>query len=344
MKYVLTLLVLLLQNCNTQIKTTMEDKINYKEKFKNLYKEVEKNPEPPIYIYEYNYSNTYVEMYINDKLFLKSYSFVRGAQDFHLINQYLNNNLKQKLKVVLKPIDDELFNDQSYFKITLSSFDKKSYYDEDIWSNKLKKIENYTSDEFARDSNGDFSVDANGNTMGYIKEKRLEGKPYFEKEFEFEAKLPFKLPKLQETSKDLRRLDSSVLKKQVLAYFERFRSSILKKSDENFFWKTMYNKSRLNFISNYRTEEEIEFEFKNNNFIYNKKHISIDNINKYQIVFYDQGRIVTLENTSPNNDRKGKSVLNFKILDEKGIVKQQSDKMQFYFHIPKGSNSLEVIY
>lgn len=336
------LFVLFTIGCKPQNKESMNT-IIYKEKFKNLYKEVKNNSEPPIYIYEFNYSDVNIEMYINDKLLFKFYTYSRETQDYHLINHYLNNELAQKLKIIVKPLDNELFNEQSYFKVMLSSFDKKSFFDRETWDEELKKITEYSTDEFARDSNGDFAVDKDGNTIGYIKEKRLEGKPYFEKEFEFEASIPFKLPNVLETSKDLRKLDTVVLKKQVVTYFNRFIKSVNNSDDDAFFWETMYRKAYLECMANYRSEEEINELYENAEFVFSDKRVTFLPLEDYEMVFYNEGRLVTLESTSSDLKKKGKSVLNLELRQEGKEVKK-SNKMQFYFHIPKGGKELEVIF
>ncbi|GGX32400.1 hypothetical protein [Aquimarina muelleri] len=335
------LFVLFTIGCKPQNKESMNT-IIYKEKFINLYEEVKTKPEPPLYIYEFNYSDVNIEIYINNKLFFKSYAYSDETQNYQLINHYLNNELTQKLKIVVKPLDGELFSEQSYFTFRLSSFEKKSYYDDDIWDNE-QKIINYSTDEFGRDSNGDFAVDKDGNTIGYIKEKRLEGKPYFEKEFEFEASIPFKLPNVLETSKDLRKLDTVVLKKQVVTYFNRFIKSVNNSDDDAFFWETMYRKAYLECMANYRSEEEINELYENAEFVFSDKRVTFLPLEDYEMVFYNEGRLVTLESTSSDLKKKGKSVLNLELRQEGKEVKK-SNKMQFYFHIPKDSKELEVIF
>ncbi|MCD8416029.1 hypothetical protein LNI89_11785 [Tenacibaculum dicentrarchi] len=339
----LTVLVCILFSigCKLQKKEKMNS-INYKEKFINLYKKVKKKPEPPVFIYSFDFRNVYIEMYVNDKLFLKSYSYVDAIQDNHFINSYFNNKQNQKIKILMKPLMDNYFDEQSFFRLTLISLDRKTYYDEDTWGGK-KNILDYTSNEFARDSTGDFARDSTGSVIGYIKEKKLDGKPYFEKEFEFEAKLPFKLPNLEETSKDLRELDEVTLKKEVLTYLNRFINSVNNSNDEVFFWEAMYNKVYLDCIANYRTAEEINELYENAELVFSDKRATFLPIKDYEMVFYDNGRLVTLESTSSDNKKKGKSVLNLEFKQE-GKKIQESNKMNFYFHIPKGSKELEVIY
>lgn len=341
LRLILLSLILFHTGCKPQNKEKMND-INYRERFETLYKEVENNPEPPIYIYNFGFSNANIEMYINDKLFLKSYSYVDGIQENHLINPYFKNTSKQKIKIIAKPLNKDTFDAQSSFSIDLTYLEKKSYYDKDIWDNE-QKILNYSTDEFARDSNGDFAVDKDGNTIGYIKEKRLEGKPYFEKEFEFEASIPFKLPNVLETSKDLRKLDTVVLKKQVVTYFNRFIKSVNNSDDDAFFWETMYRKAYLECMANYRNEEEINELYENAEFVFSDKRVTFLPLEDYEMVFYNEGRLITLESTSSDLKKKGKSVLNLELRQEGKEVKK-SNKMQFYFHIPKGGKELEVIF
>lgn len=331
-KLILLIFVLCSTGCNPQNKKNMNI-IIYKEKFRNLHLEVKKGIEPPVCVYRFNYSNVYIEMYINDKLFFKSYVYSHEIENYQLINHYLNKGVKQKLKLILKPIDDDVFNNQSFFTVMLSSFEKKSNYDN--WSNE-QKIMRFSTNEFPRDSTGVISG-------GYIKEKKLEGKTYFEKEFEFEAGTPFKLPNSQEMSEDLQQLDTVVLKKQLIAYFERFRNSILNTNDADFFWETNYKKVYLECMANYRTAEEIQAYYNSALLTFTEQRLSILPFKDYEMVFYDNGRLVTLESTSLNYKKRGKSILNF-VFKQEGKDIQESNKMQFYFHIPKGSNSLEVIY
>ncbi len=293
----------------------------------------------PIYLYNFTYSNVNIEIYINEQLFLKSYYKGNEVDDNHLINHYLNKEVHQKLKVIVKPINDKYFNQQSYFTIHLSSLpDRKTFFKKE-WK-ESKKIIEYTTNEFARDANGAFTRDSTGAVVGYIKEKKLEGKSYFEKEFEFEAEMPFENEALN-NSKDLQKIDKKVLEQKVLEQYQRFVNSV-KNKDEKTYWELYYHKIAYFAKANFLTENDIENLKKEGKMYY--KMMSYQPIENYEMVFYDEGRLVCFESKSNELEFKGKSPLIATAVNPNDPNDVFRNPIQFYFYMPKDSNELKIMY
>lgn len=334
MKYLnLLLLTIVLQSCNSQNNKRM-NQIDYKEKLLDL---AIHKPNKPIYLYGFNYSNVNIEVYFNNQLFFKSYWRGGETDENHFVNHLLSTNKKQKLKIIVKPVNDSVFNFQSYYSFYLYELPNRSVFRKDEWLGK-RELLNYKTDEFARDSTGGFSVDSEGETIGYIKEKRLEGKTYNEKEFEFKADFNIENEELN-NAKDLRNLDWDSLQQQVLAEYKRFTNSVDDKKEE-VFWGMWYNKIKNVTKYNYFIERDINDVIEEAEAIYSQANfLALEN---YEMRFYDQGRLVCFESTVDDLKLKGKSPLI-------ATAKQRDDSIyklpiQFYFYMPNDSDELKIMY
>ena len=213
----------------------------------------------------------------------------------------------------------------------------RSVFRKDKWVGK-RELLNYKTNEFARDSTGDFAVDSAGETIGYIKDKRLEGKVYDEKEFEFKADFDIENKELSK-AKDLRKLDRDSLKQKVLNKYQRFANSVNDKNKE-VFWEMWYNKIKDVVKNNYFLEKDINDVVEEAESIYSQaKFLPIEN---YEMIFYDEGRLVCFESTVDDLKLKGKSPLIGTAKQHDGSVYKKP--IQFYFYMPKDSNELQIMY
>lgn len=162
------------------------------------------------------------------------------------------------------------------------------------------------------------------------------GLPYFEKEFEFDAEVPYRFEGWQ-TSKDLTKV--SDIKQKVMNKFEEIKKLLEAKNFAAF--AKMKNKKDIEMNTSFylKPDEVAEGEaFEREAFT--EKNAEVQPFTNAKVVFYGQGRLVTLENT----DDKG-SALRTKIkhISADGKAKEEVIKFPILFHIPKNSDELEII-
>ncbi|QYN44234.1 hypothetical protein GYM75_04905 [Gilliamella sp. ESL0441] len=165
--------------------------------------------------------------------------------------------------------------------------------------------------------------------------------PYFEKSFEFEAQVPYQMTGWTK-SKDLTKVPD--LEQKVVKKIEELRT-ILENKDTEAYFQAVMPKLKEKFICLYATQEEIE------NYLQEKSltsgeisklfnNIQILPITDYQIIIDPNNRIVKLRQKNKNNNY---------IDGIKFIAIDKEDKQEingsylFSFHIPEGSDELEVI-
>ena len=165
--------------------------------------------------------------------------------------------------------------------------------------------------------------------------------PYFEKSFEFEAEVPYQMTGWTK-SKDLTKVPD--LEQKVVKKIEALRT-ILENKDTEAYFQAVMPKLKEKFICLYATQEEIENYLQEKSLtsgeiskLFNK--IQILPITDYQIIIDPNNRIVKLRQKNKNNNY---------IDGIKFIAIDKEDKQEingsylFSFHIPEGSDELEVI-
>ena len=304
-------------SCNSQISDSK--KTHYRQV---LLEKLETLEEPPLYFMDYDKSNCYVEFLLNDHLISKAYNYNSDMNDILLLNKFIHNFGKQSLTIKIKSTDSIPLNEQSYLSFRLYRLPKKSDFDNDNFSNKIELINFSTNDNISQES---------------LKKKiNLSGLFEFEKTFEFDAHIPFTNPDFSKIGKDLSKYDPKKLKQKAFNYFKKLIHHIENTSDtdKSFYWKTMYDKIYLDCLANYKNQQEIDDYINNSQLVLETPNLSFSLQENYKLSFYSKGRIVALEDNSNDLNKKGKSILQLQLKDEKGSVLQESNKMQFYFYMP----------
>lgn len=162
------------------------------------------------------------------------------------------------------------------------------------------------------------------------------GLPYFEKEFEFDAEVPYQFEGWS-TSKDLTKM--SDIEQKVMSKYEEIQKLLTTKNYTAF--AKMKNKKDVEMNTSFylKPNEITEGDaFDREAFV--EKDAEVQPFTNAKITFYGDGRLVTLENV----DDKG-SALRTKIkhVSADGKVKEEVIKFPVLFHIPKNSNDLEII-
>ena len=274
-----------------------------------------------LYLVRHQSVKTKIEILINDMLFIKSQNFDTEKQSFQFINHLLRNSKKQKITIKLYPLDEELFDEHSRFRIELSMFNKKIDWDTDNFDNH-KVLLDYNSSKTKVDS--------------FEKIDKLEDKNYFEKEFTFtiDQELADTSPNLNALAKNLSAVDTTLLKKQLLKKYRQLVSSV-KQQDRTLFNKIYSGKTKLFAQYNQLNKEEIEGLKEEADFIFKETELILND--DIEMFFYGNDRIISLENIK---DRK--PALSFKYKAENNNY--YSIEMPLYFYIPKDSTELKILY
>ena len=164
--------------------------------------------------------------------------------------------------------------------------------------------------------------------------------PYFEKSFEFEAEVPYQITGWTK-SKDLTKVPD--LEQKVVKKIEELRT-ILENKDTEAYFQAVMPKLKEKFICLYATQEEIENYFQEyslTNGEYSKifDDIQILPIEDYQIIIEPNNRIVKLRQKDKDDFSDG---IKFKAIFKENN-KESNGSYLFRFHIPEGSDELEVI-
>ncbi len=327
MKIRIALIIIIIStiSCGLNKKEKKMNNIDYKEKLYDLSTNESFLNDFPFYFIKINSSSISCKTTINNVLFKKYYSYSKDLQGIHFINHYIKN--KNKIKLHIAPVYDTIFEKTNDF-INIK-----------VYKSPSKKI--YTEDDFFTSAEEviNFDTYAPSNKKKIIYEN-IEGLPYFEKEFEFEAEMPFENEALI-NSKNLQEIDKKVLEQKVLKQYQRFVNSV-KNKDENTYWELYYHKVAYFAKANFLTEEEIEDLIKEGEIYYEK--MSYQPIENYEMVFYDEGRLVCFESKSNELEFKGKSPLIATAVNPNDPNDVFRNPIQFYFYMPKDSNELKIMY
>ena len=164
--------------------------------------------------------------------------------------------------------------------------------------------------------------------------------PYFEKSFEFEAEVPYQMTGWTK-SKDLTKVPD--LEQKVVKKIEELRT-ILENKDTEAYFQAVMPKLKEKFICLYATQQEIENYFQEYSLTSGEfskifDDIQILPIEDYQIILEPNNRIVKLRQKNGDTFTDG---IKFKAIFKENN-KESNGNYLFRFHIPEGSDELEVI-
>lgn len=193
----------------------------------------------------------------------------------------------------------------------------------------------------AWDKNGDLEEPKEVLYYNLLNEK--DGKKIdFSKLKEYKEKLTFKATVpyvLQgwENSTDLSKMDSSALKEEVTAFYNKFRNAFENK-DSDFYINAIKN-SEFNIYQSYYLTQ-IEALNKSNKWIdFVKEGKTLEPIEKYEMKIYGDGKLVSLRGTDPWNKDEG--ILRYKY--KKGGFNYVLT-FDIFLHKPKGSKEFEIAW
>ena len=308
---------------------------NKKKQMKNrpiaqLYKKIKKlkyTSMPQYYIEGYQ-SGCFYEIYINDILAFEHYENVGLANHAVVINDLILKSGLQKVTIKLFPLgkigneEYPVLTSKARFDLAIFKRDKAT-----PWEGlNYDVVKEYFAPTISGESHGAF---------------KNEGLPYFEETFTFDAEVPYELEGWND-SQNLKEIDQEVLEKEILNFYKEYADVIYNQDEEK--WVKMNQKKELNYLKSvyYNDVKSDEFEARIESFkeIFDSNFTKKYPLDKYEILFSNEGRVVTLKSI----ENKGKSAFSYGIkVNIDGELLEVEDSEYIYLHKPKGSNKLEII-
>lgn len=162
------------------------------------------------------------------------------------------------------------------------------------------------------------------------------GLDYFEKEYEFDAEVPYKFDGWK-MSKDLTKIPN--IEDKVLNKYKEIYN-LLEKKDYLSFEKLKKNKDKEMNISFFLKPQEIVEGSNFDKAAFIEKDALIQPLVNVRVVFYGYNKLVTLENIKDKGSAL-RTIINHPTKD--GKLKQETIKFPILFHMPQNSNELEII-
>ncbi|TWP28481.1 hypothetical protein ETU09_06040 [Apibacter muscae] len=304
---IIVLLLSLFWNLSCSQNTT-----NYQEIRKEIETAVPVPPEKqPVYYAPVYSSNCRWEVRVNDVLL---WNFAAKIGDITNVDIPLNFNIlntgKQKIQIKIFPLEgSEKLGEYATFRIRGEHYpDKRN----------LEKYNSFLSFELPREQTKDL--------------------PYFEKTFEFDAQVPYQLVGWTK-SKDLSKVPD--LEQKVLKKLNELKAGI-EKYDDALYLNAIKKRETEKYICFYATKKAIEEDVEESlfkNFFDDSYDIKFLPIKNYQLILQGNNRVVELRMQGKQLDPWGVPFTG-KYKDDHSEYEGSFD---FRFHIPEGSEELEVI-
>lgn len=264
--------------------------------------------------FENGNSGCQFEILINDIPVFSKIGIQGGVTSSAPINSCILKSGKQKLKIKLYPNVGKENIKVSHKNI--SPFNLNISYRKDAWNeNNLNEIVVFKLPTIL------------------LPEKGL---PYFEKEIEFEAVVPYQFEGWS-NSKDLTKIPN--IEQKVINKYKELQKLLINKNYSAFAKMKNQKDIEMNISFYLKPNDVIEGENYNKK-AFTEKDAEIQPLDNVKITFYGDGRLVTLEKIKDKD-----SALRTKIVHKTNDGKQKEEIISFpiLFHIPQNSNDLEII-
>jgi hypothetical protein len=163
------------------------------------------------------------------------------------------------------------------------------------------------------------------------------GKDYYEGSFTFEAKTPYELEGF-ENVQNLRKLDAKELQSKLIKQYANLKNVYQNKEYDNIA-KASYNSLRDQFIAEYETKENIQSIWEELMGAFKESSFEMQPVENYKMVFFADGKLVALMQTTLDNRFRGNTALWAKVNYGGGL---RPMFLNSYFYIPKGKTEFEV--
>jgi hypothetical protein len=306
------------QNKNEIMQNT---NINANNIVEEITKQIKYYPSEKQYTFNYNNHMCYFEILVNDMPLFKEYEEAQTGSAF-LINDAIFKSGKQKVTYKIYPASSEVLPDNTDLKLTLSSYDQKNknaddvtYMEYSIPKNEKKVTENYSKYTFSG-----------------------AGKIFYEGSFDINVEVQYTNQYPFEKAQDLRKMDKKELEIKLLKEYNKVRS-IYQSKDKDKVARLLFDKLKNQMVAEYASPEKVKAAWNEAGEILFNSDIEILPIEKYQIRFFANGRLVALYTDGSNPKTKGDNALicNMKSGYGKGLL-----ELKHLFYIPQGETEFKV--
>lgn len=332
--------LLSLTACSQQTKTELKNpdmtnnKLNSDNYVETMLKEIKHYPQEPYYYIYIENSLCIYEVLVNDVPMVKNYEYGEYATPFYINDAILKSGV-QKITYRLYPAPAE-YNGENGDK-----FSKNTSFAIEVFVNdKAKKLPLGEEKLIKREN-------AARNTVMLGKDKDIkeewfvaEGKDYYEASFTFDAQVPYEIEGWSK-GQDLRKFDQKELQNAVVNFYKK-QWNIYNAKDKDAMFSYLYKKERGVRQSHYYNKERLEKVLKEYLEPFSIKTYKPEPLENYKMVFYGDGKIVALEQTSMDVRLRGEGAL-------WGLSNDEDENAYFhyrYLYLPEGKkleDGLEVI-
>lgn len=295
--------------------------INANNIVEEITKQIKHYPSEKQYTFTYNNHLCYFEILVNDMPSFKEYDEAQTGSAF-LINDAVFKSGKQKVTYKVYPASSEVLPDNTDLKLTLSSYDQKNksaddvtYMEYSIPKNEKKVTENYSNYTFSG-----------------------AGKTFYEGSFDINVEVPYANQSPFEKAQDLRKMNKKELEIKLVKEYNKVRS-IYQSKDKDQVARLLFDKLKNQMVAEYASPEKVKAAWNEAGEIVFNSDIEILPIEKYQMRFFADGRLVALYTDGSNPKTKGDNALICKIKsgEGKGLL-----ELKHVFYIPQGETEFKV--
>ena len=235
------------------------------------------------------------------------------------------HNVKYKMYPVGKTEDGEIQNTfpyNTYLKFTLSSYDLKDESAPD------RKYFEYKTP---------FTI-IDKKDYGKVEQFEGVGKTYYEGEFTIDVNVPYELHPPFENAQDLRKMDSKILEKKLVAKYNELRKAYQSKN-KDVIANLVYEKLKDQMITQYASKQEIQESWDEIQEILIKSDVEILPIQNYKVQILSNGKLAALFADDTDSETRGGTALICNVKSGHGKGKLE---LKHYLYLPQGSSEFET--
>ncbi|RLJ75179.1 hypothetical protein [Pedobacter alluvionis] len=322
-KMLLSLAVITSLTACSQVKDEMAQNknINANNIVEEITKHIKHYPSEKQYTFTYNNQRCYFEILVNDMPSFKEYEEDQTGSAFP-INDAIFKTGKQKISFKIYPAGSEVLPENTDLKLILSSYDQKdknaddiTYMEYRIPKNEIKVTENYTKHTFAG-----------------------VGKAFYEGSFEINVEVPYTSQLPFEKAQDLRKIDQKKLEEKLVNEYNKVRN-IYQGKDKDKVARLLFDKLKNQMVAEYASPEKVKAAWNEAGEILFKSDFEMLPVEKYQMRFFADGRLVALyaDGSDPKTRGDNALICNMKSGYGKGLF-----ELKHLFYIPQGETEFKI--
>lgn len=328
------MILFVLNSCDGQNNKSMNTDINSLNITEKIYEQVKHYPKEPVYQVFVKNSLCVYELLVNDYPIANEREYGQLMTPF-TINSAILKSGKQKITLRLYPAPAEYSRSGDVLSPNTSCTLEIEYVDNKDPEYKYIPVTKFELPTKVRMAGRDNDI--------AIPEFEGAGKKYYEITYEFDANVPYEIKGWSE-GQDLSKLNQDQLTKKALEAYN-YRKKIVENRDINAIAKQLYNPIKEQMISEYETKDYIKKAWDEYIEIYkNYSTFEFKPLINYNKKFYGNGRLLNLEQSDLEINKRGKSALWGRFKDNQ--QRTGSEYIRILLYLPEGKNledGLEVI-